>query len=334
MENVIYKSTGLNSFIKMGSSKAILDGNEVVYTKKRCWFFDHTFSLGFPLRWLANLLRGKIKKINASKVIYFDTSKGVSGTKVSFGYKAGGGGDSNLDLTLTSNNVEVLKRFIIENGGNVGATLGGITFKTIFPWLNPKRWFSFREVITIGEKGIGHTRKSWFKTRQSFMPFESINMYCYNGVINKDILLLGDTTINLVEKLSNTNNDKLKKNLLEKGVTSTKGRKYLPALLSFKRGLSPDVLITTEKGVLFKSKKLIGGQSNIFLGYDEIKKFKKHGWAKLFAPVSIEGRRVDARKVEGGNVINIQIKGIAFYRWCTLLFFNGSLKSTLKRNCK
>jgi hypothetical protein len=116
-------------------------------------------------------------------------------------------------------------------------------------------------------------------------------------------------------------------------VTSTKGRKYLPALLSFKRGLSPDVLIATEKGVLFKSKKLIGGQSNIFLGYDEINKFKKHGWAKLFAPVSIEGRRVDARKGEGGNV-NIMIEGIAFYRWCTLLFFNGSLKSTLKSNCR
>jgi hypothetical protein len=158
-------------------------------------------------------------------------------------------------------------------------------------------------------------------------------MYCYNGVINKDILLLGDTTISLVEKLSNTNNDKLKNILLEKGVTSTKGRKYLPALLSFKRGLSPDVLIATEKGVLFKSKKLIGGQSNIFLGYDEINKFKKHGWAKLFAPVSIEGRRVDARKGEGGNV-NIMIEGIAFYRWCTLLFFNGSLKSTLKSNCR
>lgn len=333
MENVIYKSTGLYSFIKMGSSKAILDGNEVVYTKKKFWFFGHTFSLGWPLKWLANILRGEIKKINASKVIYFDTSKGLSDTKVSFGYKAGGGDDSNLDLTLTSTNIEVLKKFIIDNGGNLGAALGGITFKTNFPWLNPKRWVSYREVLTIAENGIGHTRKSWFKTRQSFLPFESINMYCYNGVINKDILLLGDTTISLVEKLSNTNNDKLKKILLEKGVTSTKGRKYLPALLSFKRGLSPDVLITTEKGVLFKSKKLIGGQSNIFLGFDEINKFKKHGWYKLFAPVSIEGRRVDARQGEGGNV-NIQIEGIAFYRWCTLLFFNGSLKSTLKSNCR
>ena len=103
--------------------------------------------------------------------------------------------------------------------------------------------------------------------------------------------------------------------------------------MSFKRGLSPDVLITTEKGVLFRSKKLIGGQTNIFLGYDEIIEFKKHGWYKLFAPISIEGNRVDARKKEGGDV-DILIEGIAFYRWCTLLFFNGSLKSTLKSKCR
>lgn len=333
MENVIYKSTGLNSFIKMGSSKAFLEGDEVVYTKKKFWFFDHTFSLGWPFKWLANILRGKIKKIKASKVIYFDTSKGISGTKVSFGYKAGGGDDSNLDLSLSNTNTEVLKKFIFENGGNIGAQLGGITFKTNFPWLSPKRWLSYREVLTIAENGIGHTRKSWFKTRNSFLPFESINTFCYNGSINKDILLLGDTTISLVEKISNSNNEKIKKKLLDKGILATKGRKYFPAILSFKRGLSPDVLITTEKGVLFKSKKLIGGQTNIFLGYDEINEFKKHGWFKLFAPISIEGIRVDARKGEGGNV-NILIEGIAFYRWCTLLFFNGSLKSTLKSKCR
>jgi hypothetical protein len=333
MEKVIYKSTGLNSFVKMGASKAILDGNEVVYTKKKFWFFDHTFSLGWPLKWLANILKGEIKKLNASKVIYFDTSKSLSDIKVSFGYKAGGGDDSNLDLALTSTNIEVLKKFIIDNGGNLGASLGGVSFKTNFPWLNPKRWLSYREVLTITENGIGHTRKSWFKSRNSFLPYESINMYCYSGMSNKDILLLGDTTINLVEKLSNSNNEKIQKTLLEKGITATNGKKYLPAILSFKRGLSPDVIITTENGVLYKSKKLMGGQTQIFLKYEEIIKFKKHGWYKLFAPISIEGHRVDARKGEGSDV-EILIEGIAFYRWCTLLFFNGSLKSTLKSNCR
>lgn len=329
MEQVIYKSTALNSLRKMGSSKAILNGNEVVYTKKKYWFFDHTLSLGW--KWLADKLRGEIKKINTSKVIYFDTSIAVSGTKVSFGYKAGGGDDSNVDLILTSDNVEVLKKLIIDNGGNVGAELGGKSLKTNFPWSNPKRWLSYREVLKIGEKGIGHTKKGWFKTRQSFLPFESINIYCSNGVLNKDILLQGDVTISLIEKLSNSNNEKLKKILEKKGVTSTQGRKYLPALFSGKRGLSPDVLITTESGVYFKSKKLIGGQESTFLKYEEINKFKKIGAFKIFAPILIEGMRADARKGEGGEV-EILIDGIVFYRWNTLLFFNGSLKRKLKSN--
>jgi hypothetical protein len=303
-------------FYYVGSYKLILEDGQLKRDLKTLWLFKR-----------------KPKFLNSNKIIVFDTELGILGHKLTSGYKAGGADDNTINIIgLSKNDINQIKEYIQQNGAQILKN-DGETLKTSFPIFTPSRWLSSRERIIIGDKGIGHIKKGWFKTRQSFLPFDSINMYCYNGVINKDILLLGDTTISLVEKLSNTNNDKLKNILLEKGVTSTKGRKYLPALLSFKRGLSPDVLITTEKGVLFKSKKLIGGQSNIFLGYDEINKFKKHGWAKLFAPVSIEGRRVDARQGEGGNV-NIQIEGIAFYRWCTLLFFNGSLKSTLKSNCK
>jgi hypothetical protein len=303
-------------FYYVGSYKLILEDGQLKRDLKTLWLFKR-----------------KPKFLNSNKIIVFDTELGILGHKLTSGYKAGGADDNTINIIgLSKNDINQIKEYIQQNGAQILKN-DGETLKTSFPIFTPSRWLSSRERIIIGDKGIGHIKKGWFKTRQSFLPFDSINMYCYNGVINKDILLLGDTTISLVEKLSNTNNDKLKNILLEKGVTSTKGRKYLPALLSFKRGLSPDVLIATEKGVLFKSKKLIGGQSNIFLGYDEINKFKKHGWAKLFAPVSIEGRRVDARQGEGGNV-NIQIEGIAFYRWCTLLFFNGSLKSTLKSNCK
>ena len=302
-------------FYYVGSYKLILEDGQLKRDLKTLWLFKR-----------------KPKFLNSNKIIVFDTELGILGHKLTSGYKAGGADDNTINIIgLSKNDINQIKEYIQQNGAQILKN-DGETLKTSFPIFTPSRWLSSRERIIIGDKGIGHIKKGWFKTRQSFLPFDSINMYCYNGVINKDILLLGDTTISLVEKLSNTNNDKLKNILLEKGVTSTKGRKYLPALLSFKRGLSPDVLIATEKGVLFKSKKLIGGQSNIFLGYDEINKFKKHGWAKLFAPVSIEGRRVDARKGEGGNV-NIMIEGIAFYRWCTLLFFNGSLKSTLKSNC-
>jgi len=303
-------------FYYVGSYKLILEDGQLKRDLKTLWFFKR-----------------KPKFLNSDKIIVFDTEIGILGHKLTSGYKAGGADDNTLGIIgLRKKDINDIKSYIQEHGAQILQT-DGVTLKTSFPFFTPTRWLSFREKIVINEKGIGHVRRGWFKTRQSFLPFESINMYCYNGVINKDILLLGDTTISLVEKISNSNNEKIKKTLIEKGVISTKGRKYLPALLSFKRGLSPDVLITTEKGILFKSKKLIGGQTNIFLGYNEINKFKKHGWYKLFAPVSIEGRRVDARQGEGGNV-NILIEGIAFYRWCTLLFFNGSLKSTLKSNCR
>ena len=303
-------------FYYVGSYKLILEDGQLKRDLKTLWFF-----------------KKKPKFLNADKIIVFDTEINHLGHKLTSGYKPGGADNNTLVVRgLSKKDINGIKSYIQEHGAQINQT-DGVTLKTSFPFFTPSRWLSFREKIVINEKGIGHLKRGWFKRRQSFLPYESINMYCYNGVINKDILLLGDTTISLVEKLSNTKNDKLKKILIEKGVTSTKGRKYLPALLSSKRGLSPDVLITTEKGVLFKSKKLIGGQSNIFLSYDEINKFKKHGWAKLFAPVSIKGKRVDARDKEGGDV-DILIEGIAFYRWCTLLFFNGSLKSTLKSKCK
>jgi hypothetical protein len=303
-------------FYYVGSYKLILEDGQLKRDLKTLWF-----------------IKRKSKFLNSDKIIVFDTEIGLLGHKLSSGYKAGGADDNTIKIIgLSKQDINKIKSYIQENGAQIMQTEGD-TLKTNFPLFSPNRWFSFREKIIINEKGIGHIRRGWFKTRNSFLPFESINMYCYNGVLNKDVLLLGDTTISLVEKLSNTNNEKLKNTLLKKNVTSTKGRKYLPALLSFKRGLSPDVLITTEKGILYKSKKLIGGQTNIFLGYDEITEFKKHGWYKLFAPITIEGRRVDARQGEGGNV-NIIIEGIAFYRWCTLLFFRGSLKSTLKSNCR
>ena len=299
-------------FYYVGSYRLILEDGQLKRDLKTLWIFKR-----------------KKKFLNSDKIIVFDSAIGLLGHKISSGYKAGGGDDNTINVVgLTRKDVGQIKDYIQQNGALISQNDGQI-LKTSFPFFSPRRWFSSRERVLIGDKGIGHIRKGWFKTRQSFLPFESIKMYCYNGVLNKDVLLLGDTTISLVEKLSNANNDKLKAVLFEKGVISTEGRKYLPAILSFKRGLSPDVLITTEKGILFKSKRLIGGQTNVFLGYGEITKFKKHGWYKLFAPISIEGRRVDARQGEGGNV-EILIEGIAFYRWCTLLFFNGSLKSTLK----
>ena len=279
-------------------------------------------------------IKRKPKVLNCDKIIVFDTKLNLFGFKVSTGYKAGGQDDKTLNICgLSKQQVNQIKAYIQESGAKI-SSLEGSVFTTLFPWFSPSRWLSYREKIILNDEGVGHIRKSWFKTRESFLPYPSIKMYCYNGLLAKDILILGDTTISLFEKISNHDNGILKRKLEEKGITSTEGRKYLPALLSLKRSLiNPDVLITTPNGVLFKSKKLIGEQTNIYLDYDDIIKFKKIGWYKLFAPVIIEARRVDARKGEGGNV-SIYIEGVAFYRWCTLLFFDGSLKSSLKSKCK
>ena len=158
-----FKSNFLISLKSLGPINVELNDKQIIYSKKKFWIFSHNFKLPWPLRWLANWLRGEIKILNSNKIIYFDTSIGILGTEVSTGYKAGGGDDSNLDLILKKEEVEVFKKFITQNDGKIGAGLDGNKIKTIFPFLNPLRWLSFREIITIGEEGIGHTKKSIFK---------------------------------------------------------------------------------------------------------------------------------------------------------------------------
>jgi hypothetical protein len=221
-------------FYYVGSYKLILEDGQLKRDLKTLWLFKR-----------------KPKFLNSNKIIVFDTELGILGHKLTSGYKAGGADDNTINIIgLSKNDINQIKEYIQQNGAQILKN-DGETLKTSFPIFTPSRWLSSRERIIIGDKGIGHIKKGWFKTRQSFLPFDSINMYCYNGVINKDILLLGDTTISLVEKLSNTNNDKLKNILLEKGVTSTKGRKYLPALLSFKRGFCLSLKSLSEVSLIF-----------------------------------------------------------------------------------
>ena len=301
---------------KFGSIKVSLENGQLKYVYKLLW-----------------LIKLKDKFLNAEKIIVFDTEVGLFGRKLTTGYKAGGGDNKTIVVGgLTSKDIEIIKEFVQSNGAQIAKTDGDL-IKTKFPLFNPKRWFSFRERLFINEEGIGHVRRGWFKKRQTFLPYNSIKIYVYNGLLSKELMILGDASINLVEKISNADNDKIKNVLTEKGVIPTVGKKYLPAILSFKRGLLPDVLVATDKGILFKSKKLIGENRTEFIAYNQITEYKKIGWYKLFAPIVIKGRRVDAREGEGGG-IHIILEGVAFYRWCTLLFFNGSLKSKLKQNCR
>lgn len=327
----MYKYNFINQLLCLGSKKLELTPKELVLTSKRLWIFTHEFKLFWGLGWLANFLRGEHKVLNINKIIYFDKNRSITGIKISAGYKAGGGDDNNINFILNKNSeIEFIEQHILEHGGKLGGSgIEGEKIKTTFPLTNPKRWLSYREIIVIGNEGIGHTKKSWFKTRNSFVPYKSIKLFAFNGLLSKKINILGDTSIFSTEGMSNSNFKKIKEKLAQFNLSSEKGRFYKPAILSGKRGFNLSYYLLSEDGLYCKQKKLIGDKDIQFLPYENITSYDREGWFKLFSPVYIEGTRTDARKGEGGN-IKMTVEGISFHRWKYLLFFSGSLRRTIK----
>ncbi|MBT5506474.1 MAG: hypothetical protein HOK17_04970 [Flammeovirgaceae bacterium] len=332
----IFKSKLLVSICRFGPVSLELRDGQLVYFKKKFGIFGPDFSLPWPLRWLAKFLRGKRTSLDAQKIIYFDPSLTLLGTSASTGYKAGGGDDRNIDITFSKEEINSIQKYIEDNGGKIGTSLEGVVLKSSFPFLSPRRWLSFRETIIIGEEGIGHIQKSWFKSRNSFLPYESIKVFTHFGITSKIICLLGDVTIQPVEGFGFSAMKQIKKVLSEKNILSSEGRIYKPALLSGKRSFNSPSYLVTNEGIFFKAKSLKGGTIE-YLPYESIsgyrkcsrKDINKSGWKEIFAPILIEGNRADARKGDGGSVTMV-VPGIAFYRWNTLFFINGSLKKALK----
>lgn len=327
----MYKYNFINQLLCLGSKKLELTPKELVLTSKRLWIFTHEFKLFWGLGWLANFLRGEHKFLNVNKIIYFDKNRSITGIKISTGYKAGGGDDNNINFILNKNSeIEFIEQHILEHGGKLGGSgIEGEKIKTTFPLTNPKRWLSYREIIVIGNDGIGHTKKSWFKTRNSFVPYKSIKLFAFNGLLSKKINILGDTSIFSTEGISNSNFKKIKEKLAQFNLSSEKGRFYKPAILSGKRGFNSSYYLLSEDGLYCKQKKIIGDSDIQFLPYENITSYDREGWFKLFSPLYIQGTRTDARKGEGGN-IKMTVEGISFHRWKYLLFFNGSLRRTIK----
>ena len=319
METKTIKSSLLVSLRSFGVKSLELDSEQIIYRFK-------LFGLFF---WKASQ-----KSLTIKNIIYFDTSRGLLGTKLETGYKAGGGSANTIKFICSSSTVESIKDHISRNGGSAShAETEGEKLVTMFPILSPSRWLSKREVIVLGEEGVFHIRKGWFKTRSSFLPYDSIKVFTYEGLLGKKIRLLGDVTIAPHEALSSSAFKQIKEALKAKKVTSEKGRAYKPALFSGKRGLNSPSFLVTSKGVFWKGNKKVGSAELRFLAYEDITSFKKVGWSKLFAPIIIHGHRRDARAGEGG-VIHMEVPGVAFYRWRTLLIFTGSLKRTLTTNCR
>ena len=329
----MYKYNFINQILCLGSKKLELTQKEIILTSKRFWLFSHEFNLFWGLGWLANILRGEHKSLNINKIIYFDKNRSLTGIKISTGYKAGGGDDSNIDFILNNKSeIEFIEKHILDHGGKLGGSgIEGEKIKTAFPFTNPRRWLSYREVIVIGDDGIGHTRKSWFKTRNSFIPYESVKLFAFNGLLSKKVNILGDTSIFSLEGVSNSNFKKIKEKLAKFNLSSEKGRFYKPAILSGKRGFNSSYYLLSEDGIFCKQKKLIGDSDIQFLPYKNVTEYTREGWIKLFSPVTIKGTRTDARKGEGGNIV-MHVEGISFHRWKYLLFFSGSLRRTLKSN--
>lgn len=319
METKAIKSNLLVSLFSLGVKHLELNSNEITYRFK-------LFGLFY---W-----KPSQRSLTIKNIIYFDTSLGLLGTKLETGYKAGGGSANTIKFICSSSTVESVKDHISKNGGSAShAEIDGEKLVTMFPILSPSRWLYKREVIVLGDEGISHVRKGWFKTRSSFLPYESIKVFTYEGLLGKKIRLLGDVTIATHEALSGSAFKQIKETLKTKNVTSEKGRAYKPALLSGKRGLNSPSFLVTSKGVFWKGNKKIGSAELRFLAYEDITSFKKVGWSKLFAPIIIQGERRDARTGEGGG-IHMEVPGVAFYRWRTLLIFTGSLKQTLTTNCR
>ena len=228
----IFKSKLLVSICRFGPVSLELRDGQLVYFKKKFGIFGPDFSLPWPLRWLAKFLRGKRTSLDAQKIIYFDPSLTLLGTSAITGYKAGGGDDRNIDITFSKEEINSIQKYIEDNGGKIGTSLEGVVLKSSFPFLSPRRWLSFRETIIIGEEGIGHIQKSWFKSRNSFLPYESIKVFTHFGITSKIICLLGDVTIQPVEGFGFSAMKQIKKVLSEKNILSSEGRIYKPALLS------------------------------------------------------------------------------------------------------
>ncbi|MBB00184.1 MAG: hypothetical protein CMN34_04565 [Saprospirales bacterium] len=319
METQTIKSNIIVSLRSFGIKSLELDSNQITYRFK-------LFGLFF---W-----KPSQRSLTIKNIIYFDTSLGLLGSKMETGYKAGGGSANTIKFVCSRPTIESIKDHISKNGGSAShAETEGEKLITMFPILSPSRWLSKREVIVLGDKGVSHIRKGWFKTRSSFLPYESIKVFTYEGIIGKKIRLLGDVTIAPHEALSSSAFKQIKKTLKAKNVTSERGKAYKPALFSGKRGLNSPSFLVTSKGVFWKGNKKVGSAELRFLAYEDITSFKKDGWLKLFAPIIIDGHRRDARTGEGGG-IHMEVPGVAFYRWRTLLIFTGSLKRTLTTNCR
>ncbi len=241
--------------------------------------------------------------LDLTDISYFDHIKeqGIKG--IAFGRIAGGGVANTIEIFgLTADENEKIYKIVEANSPKLQLTDVN-RYTSYFPLFSPSRWFKSREVLIIAEWGILHKQYGVvvngrkFSSRTSVIEYETIKSYTCEGFFAKRIEILGDTTINTLEKFPNKAKNAIWTEFKKRNIINNYGDVY-KARLFHRRGQG--IIALTPDTVTYRFKK----ETNL-LPYANVYEceFTKPHWYSLQGTITIRGRRVDARAGEGGDIV-------------------------------
>ena len=251
------------------------------------------------------------ESVNLSKILFIDNVK-IKGKKgLIFGSIAGGGNANTIEIVGLPKEIndKVYKMIIEHNPQLVAKPVK--SFRSKFPLFKPSRWFKSRETIAITDVGLVHKQYGVkidgkrYSVRTSVVPYESIKSYWAEGTFSKSMDILGSTSIKTIENYSNKVKDIIWYELMVRNVVNEYGNQY-KARLFHRKGQG--VFYINQTSVTFRQKK-----ETLVLPYYAVYEceYKKPHWYSFFSgTVTVRGRRVDARKGEGGDIV-MQVEKMA-----------------------
>lgn len=303
-------------------------------------------------RWkVFGFIPGVSEAFKADTAIFFDRGQGLFGKSVHFGRIDKDFEDKRNIVTvdgeklinwnpmdifgLKASDADAIKQYLIDSGAQL-TDVNAKEYKSHFPFLNPFRWFSPRETVSIGTNGIYHNRRTLRKSRTTYIPYDNLKIFCGRGLFGKKLTILGDASANTRERFSrdayNEISDIVKKRTHAKLV---EGKMFRPALFSFRR--RNKYILLLDDGFVARYKK-----ETYYFDYNDIDNYgfdRKHAFS-IFGTFWCTAFREDARDSSltnlwiNSSVRDFNVPGIPFWKWRFLLVFKGSLKKILKQNCK
>ncbi|MCR5424272.1 MAG: hypothetical protein K6E93_05855 [Bacteroidales bacterium] len=301
-------------------------------------------------KWLG-LFNGNREAFKADRAVFCDEGNGVFGKSIFFGsidktvedhreiITVAGKSCDNMNgmdiFGLKKNDRDAIQQYLIDNGAKLSDN-DAVEYFSKFPVFKPLRWFMPRESLRLGKEGIFHKVKTITRTRNSYIPYEDLKVFSGWGLFGKRLAILGDVTVVTRERFLKNVYIELKELVGKRSkVLSAEGKMYRPALLSFKK--RNKYILLLNEGVIARNKTKM-----YYFDYNDIENYgfdKKHWWS-LFGEFWCVASREDARTTSftqfwwSDTVHEFEVPGIPFWRWRYLLFFRGSLKKKLKKNCK